>query len=77
MLHLKELRIKKGVGPCYGSRYGKRLNFLQGGANVEELLYLLAQLDVEQRRIILEYIKSLLSDPGCRSFLLVFSFLFQ
>lgn len=41
---------------------------------MEELLFLLAHLDVEQRRLILEYIKSLLEDQGVRSLLLAFSF---
>lgn len=43
---------------------------------LEELLILLAQLDVEQRKMILDYIKSLMNDyPSCRSLLLAFSFL--
>lgn len=43
---------------------------------MEELLAILAQLDVEQRRVILEYIKSLLVDNnGGRTMLMAFAFM--
>lgn len=46
-----------------------------GGANVEELLSILKQLDKEQRRRILEFIKSLLmGNTGCRSWLIALVF---
>lgn len=38
---------------------------------MEEFFLLLAKLDIEQRKMILEYIKSLLNDyPSCRSLFL-------
>lgn len=43
---------------------------------MEELLAILAQLDVEQRRVILEYIKSLLVDNSSgRTMLMAFFFI--
>lgn len=38
---------------------------------MEEFLLLLMKLDIEQRKMILEYIKSILNDiPDCRSLLI-------